>query len=762
MLTEEQVVIKLFNRHFIKKHKAQMGLYGDEHMIREIINCFPEEKLSIVPDSQVLKQCVDIIITVVEPGDMKKAFLELGPICKGWKIELYNIDGKNLFELFTKKLSDDEHYIFSFRKNFLPYRDENIVLYGKGPRTGILIDKCKDYNFIGIMDKNEVEGKYYNRSILSYEEVIERETKVIIVVAKPENRRLIYNRIYDFCSINHIALYSENGDSVFEIGKESEEIVEDSPYFSVEENILKQEIYKHQVISFSIIDTLLMYPVLLKEDAEIISREKGKSVYSMLIPRVEMVEIFLWTIAIGKKVFLINDIELSESELESFLEKYGIVSYQGVINFNKIDNKKNDFITIVKLEGKSWLHIGNNYFCNRILTYKVEVDIFRIMSASEMLSISSYANIRTKLSNCNERTMIGMLIAHLFNNPFSLCNTKGRPKVDTWEDFIYLFVAPLITGFTTWMIKELEKSKYKDILFSARDGYLIQCLYEEYKGKFNNNLPNGIYFLTSRKAAMTASLENDNSIVRCFSLPYDMSPEEVMEDKFGINKMDCLKYDDDKHSSLLDYALEQKDFIFSQAKIQRENYLKYMKNIGLMANEKYALFDLVTSGNVQYSLEQFVPFKIEGIVFGWYDIGRHEMQELQINAMYDMEFDTLPKGFKQYRTEEYFKHNYALLELILTSLSPSVGRFDMDGDPIFDIDKRSKDEIENIIKAQEVVKSYFRNYLDYYLEEESISDVVIREIYRLKDRKYTDENCIILDCCFNRDDMGLGNYRIER
>ena len=71
-------------------------------------------------------------------------------------------------------------------------------------------------------------------------------------------------------------------------------------------------------------------------------------------------------------MFLINDIELSESELESFLEKYGIVSYQGVINFNKIDNKKNDFITIVKLEGKSWLHIGTNYFCNRILTYKLK------------------------------------------------------------------------------------------------------------------------------------------------------------------------------------------------------------------------------------------------------------------------------------------------------------------------------------------------------------------------------------------------------
>ena len=82
-----------------------------------------------MPDSQVLKQGVDIIITVVEPGDMKKAFLELGPICEGWKIELYNIDGKNLFELFTKKLSDENIELYFHLYTVKSYQMMSIIYF---------------------------------------------------------------------------------------------------------------------------------------------------------------------------------------------------------------------------------------------------------------------------------------------------------------------------------------------------------------------------------------------------------------------------------------------------------------------------------------------------------------------------------------------------------------------------------------------------------------------------------------------------------
>ena len=100
-----------------------------------------------------------------------------------------------------------------------------------------------------------------------------------------------------------------------------------------------------------------------------------------------------------------------------------------------------------------------------------------------MLPLSGYAPIQCYTSNINERLIVGLFIAKALNNPFCLHQTDGRVKVDEVYSLGYMFVGPLITKFILWLTGQMREGNFDEILFSARDGYLIQRLYDKYLEK---------------------------------------------------------------------------------------------------------------------------------------------------------------------------------------------------------------------------------------------------------------------------------------
>lgn len=576
-----------------------------------------------------------------------------------------------------------------------------------------------------------------------------------------DNRRYdIYKNFYKWTGIDHqeMLLNAEN------LGTVNDETISLSE--SGSEEALLEQIKAHEVISFSIEDTLLMYRTLLEEDAETIVQKRSRNKenieagteeirLSLLTPRRKMVNIFQQCIVLKKEVYLITDMKVSRNRLEPILNSWGISGYvELVIGKEKKLSKRDGLLGSLKVTaaGRSWLHVGTE-----ISEVMSGADRFLIKSARDMLSASSYAGIRTKLHTINERSLAGMFIAEVFNDPFALDHTDGKPEVSDIYQIAYLFVAPMITAFVLWMAEQLEKGEYEDILFAARDGYLVQKLYDFYRIYANENLPEGQYFLTSRRAASGAGMMNEDDIRRIFSLPYEKKPQEVLRDKFNLEAEEIPEYEM-RHGTLLDYALDNQKLIYEKSSKQRLGYLNYIKGLKLKPGKTYAFFDLATSGTTQYYLSRFTPFHLHGLGLLWYDVGDEGKRALSANALYQYGDGVISSEF-----ENYFRWNYAFLEPMLTSPDTSVYYFTEDGKPQYGAESRTDKEVLVYREAQKAIKDFFEKYLtELYIPGEVIGKEVPGQMYLFKDRDYTKECCGLLDDYVSRDDLGAGVFHINR
>ena len=69
-----------------------------------------------------------------------------------------------------------------------------------------------------------------------------------------------------------------------------------------------------------------------------------------------------------------------------------------------------------------------------------------------------------------------------------------------------------------------------------------------------------------------------------------------------------------------------------------------------------------------------------------------------------------------------------LLEVILTSPSPSVRAMDENGDPVYSLDKRIKSDIEKVLEAQCIIEEYVREYVDLLGTDKMINKEIPEEM----------------------------------
>ena len=69
-----------------------------------------------------------------------------------------------------------------------------------------------------------------------------------------------------------------------------------------------------------------------------------------------------------------------------------------------------------------------------------------------------------------------------------------------------------------------------------------------------------------------------------------------------------------------------------------------------------------------------------------------------------------------------------MLEVILTSPSPSVRAMDENGDPVYSLDKRIKSDIEKVLEAQCIIEEYVREYVDLLGTDKMINKEIPEEM----------------------------------
>lgn len=652
--------------------------------------------------------------------------------------------------------------------------NSKMAIYGLGTETERLLKETESpHIIIGLLDGFRTNGEIYGYPIISLDEAVAKEVSLILVVARPGSCKAIAKRIGSFCRENSIELYDVRGKNLLDENTVRYNL-SDVNYLPKQDLI--EKINRNDVISFDLFDTLVMrkiqayydifeiMQVRLSESGIIIpdfskirlalekelSKEESPSLekiyerlirltgcnyitadkladmeyeidISFLVAREEMVKILGYAASLGKRVFLTTDTYYSREQIENILKELRIVGFSDLLvsserNTYKIQNlfeyllKANPDTTPEKI-----LHIGDDERADIECSSKYGISSFRIPSAADLWEELGELGTSQMPLNLSDKVKIGLFTSKLFNNPFVF--EKEKVRISDAKGLGYLLFAPIISDFSIWFEKGVKDSGINQTLLCARDGYLIQRLWNCLK-----NGPRAIYFLTSRTAAIRAGMIDDQDIAYVDSMKFGGSEKDCLKVRFGINE-ECENPD------------ERKQVIINRAKLLKENYRKYINNQNVR-DEESAVFDFVAKGTTQLYLSKLFNHHLKGFYF----------LQLEPEFMKNKNLDIVPFYSDSERETSEIYDNYYILETIVTSPFPSVDEFDEAGEPVYAKETRSERDIACIMKVQEGIIDYFKEYIKYVPESLRKENKKLDEVFLSLVNKFeiTDEDFISL------------------
>lgn len=627
---------------------------------------------------------------------------------------------------------------------FEKYKLNKIAIYGLGVEAEKVLKQMEaDFQVIGLLDSFRDSGEIYGTPIISLQDAIREDVKMILVVARPGSCKAIARKIGKECTDHQIDLLDINGKNLCE----NKKVVYDLSGINGEsKESLLHKVQEKEVISVDLFDTLIMRQTLFSTDIyELVEQklekkdicfddfikhraeaEKELSRYkaptlveiyeylivhnwisgitaeelaeiewdtdmSLLIPRSEMCDFVSQMKACGKEVYIVTDTYYSRKQIEGILHKYGISNYTDILVSCEYGTSKtqNLFECLIERIGtKTCIHIGDDPVSDIAAAEKHGLEIARIYSGINLWESMGCFGMENEVECLADRLKVGLFVSKIFNSPFQFETKERKITIDNSHDIGFMFFAPLITDFVLWLDDQVAKDA-DNIWFGARDGYLIQQLYD-YLGQKDKA---SVYFLTSRMAAIRAGVKSVEDIAYIDEMKFSGTLKEQMQERFGITIQDSKE---DK-TSILDYAEE----ILSAAEVKRNNYLKYMQTL----NQKegtIALFDFVAKGTCQMFVEKILNKRLEGLYFLRLEEDDPKTSELKIKTFYQAEE----------KAQSVIFDNYYILETMLTAPMPSVLEFDENGKPCFAVETRDEGSIECFGQAQEGIREFFQRYID--------------------------------------------------
>lgn len=477
---------------------------------------------------------------------------------------------------------------------------------------------------------------------------------------------------------------------------------------------LKEQIDKHDVISFDIFDTLLLRPYVQPTDlfihleqlnnatgfaqsriqAEITARNKYYSqdevTYEQIYEQIEdkykylkskeldlerqvltqnpeIFEVYKYSVKKGKRIILVSDMYLPKVFVAEILEKNGYVNYEEFYLSSELMRTKSsselykDLLSNINVLPKDILHIGDNYQSDIEIPSKLGITAFY------------YEKIIIRLFNTNRKTQVfynrnsDILGASIILGVLAINSLKKEENY--WRKLGYDYAGPSIYAYMKWLEGKVIKKNIKDILFVARDGYTLKKVFDIFK---NDDIQTH-YIYAPRFLHLLINLDF-KSLGTLWGCDYIKT----------IN--DVLNYYKDKSSSLeiitpeitnLDEgkAFIEKYFSFYQrfAQEEKDKYLKYIDSKSIQTDN----IALVDTASVSLSAQKFLSGilkdkKING--YYW----------LLAKKIYDNDTEYV---FDAFQPEFAFDQSYAnmlrkwdFMEFLITSPEPPICNI-IDGNP---------------------------------------------------------------------------------
>ncbi len=647
------------------------------------------------------------------------------------------------------------------------------ALYGLGTETERFLNEHKEnMSVVGLLDGFREEGELYGCPIISLKSAIANGVSLIIVIARPGSCKAITRRIGHVCREHHVALLDVRGCDLLAPRAVAYDFCDVRGESKAK---LMRKIERAKIVSFDLFDTLIMRkvwdytdlfellekkligqgiyipdfsrlrlsvekecskncaPDLVEIYEEVLRRAGGsfflaeelaemewKLDFSLMLPRTSVCDVFRETVSAGKRVVITTDSYYHRYQIRQILSRFHLENDEALlVSCEKRTSKTQQLFNYLKDMGdgygKDILHIGDSITADIEFAQKQGIETYRIYSGSDLFDLLGGMGMETEIQSLSDRVKTGLFVSRMFNDPFMFEEDDRRLTVLDAADIGYLFCGPMITDFLLWLYDRIKQEKYLQILFCARDGFLVGRLYRRIDRETK-----AFYFLTSRTAAIRAGVENNADLAYVNSMKFSGTGAESLRVRFGIKTSDIQN---EKAGN---------EVILNRSGLLRANYRKYICKLGI-SEDKTAMFDFVAKGTTQMYIQKLFPQHIKGFYF----------LQPEPEFMADRGVDIEPFYSDEEKDRSVIFDNYYILETILTSPYPQVEEFDENGNPVHSQETRSGKDIECFKRAQNGIVSYFEDYISILPEAEQIQNKRLDEMFlalvnrvNIKDREF--------------------------
>lgn len=515
-----------------------------------------------------------------------------------------------------------------FRLDVTQFADEPVIVYGIGENAQELYEQFPMLSIVGFADRDKTSGHFCGLPILTLEEAAKNEIHTVIIAADWKPERLIYERIRTFCQENKMRIFGVHAGDFSRL-KEGQLYETDAINTS---DRVHEWIDAHDVISFDIFDTLVMRKTLYPSDIFDITEERAKNIgisvpgfkmnrvkalncvryrsetldaiyeelqevyhfsddekeklmqieiaaeKDVLIRREPVCEWLRYACEKGKRIFLITDMYHSKETLTSLLAELGITDFSDVFISGEYGTRKAEWLYQryrEAVEDGTFLHIGDNFEADGLAACAAGMDALVIKKALSCAKQTTVKVLLDFMDGINDRLLAGSLIAKCWcDRPFGM----GRILIQTAEEYVRIFMAPLFIGYILWLARQVHGQGFEKILFVARDGFLLQKLYQKTVSVLRlGEMPESVYFYGSRSASEKCAADETGELAK--------------------------------------------------------GYRRYIKSLGLSRDGRYAFVDFVSRGTIQRQLEACYFGHLIGEYF--LSNGRGAVRGTTVEAMFE-------------------------------------------------------------------------------------------------------------------------------
>jgi len=379
----------------------------------------------------------------------------------------------------------------------------------------------------------------------------------------------------------------------------------------------------------------------------------------------------------GKRVGFVSDIYHDRAFIAKILAKAGYRGYEFLVVSSESRATKasgslyTKLIQEWQLEPSRWLHVGDNKSSDVIQASKAGLRALHYPKCIDQLGEDAVLVFRLAARKPDHPSedplptshMRGLIAAHRFTAPPSATPPSawdphsGKEHVNArfWHDWGYQHAGPLVLGFTSWILHQIQAADLNQIYFLSRDGYFIKQVFERVASQAGASAfaIESHYLYASRRALNLAAIETLTetdldflvSGTSCLSVAeylcrIDISADDVGQElrKAGFTDAGDLVKTGSHFQQLRCLFLTLSPLLLSRAADEFKILAEYFGQEGLTNHAHAAIVDLGWHGSLQLSLVRLlkrmgVDTQLTGYYLGTFPPAiKHIGQGLSVHA----------------------------------------------------------------------------------------------------------------------------------